>query len=615
MPEGKENNIIMWKLRKQTGCNQRGVTTMNLLKIAPNVQNISEAIASVLKVDVTVVDNKMIRISGTGSYRDKIGETVSRKSVFGESLIKGKSYIIENAGKHQVCLNCDYAQTCKEYAEVCCPIKVNDQVMGVIGLIAFEERQRDEILQNKNNLMTFLNKMADLISSKLIEQHSTDKIKLLAKELEIVLDSVDKGILAVDHGGNIIRYNKKIAEIFKISEEDILNKSIGDFVPDLEISSLVKSKFKIKNREFTYRNKKHHLRGVFDTNPINIDGESFGLVFTFSKLSDVLNVVNDMTTGNIITGFNEIIGNSLLINKVKLEARNASQTTSTVLIQGESGTGKELFARAIHFASERRKAPFIPINCAAIPEQLLESELFGYEEGAFTGARRGGRAGKFLLADKGTIFLDEIGDMPLHLQTKLLRVLQEQEIEKIGGKDLIPIDIRVITATNKDLEKKVQDGEFREDLFYRINVIPLQIPPLRWRKEDIIILVKYLLDKCNKKLNKYIKDIDPKVLDLFMDYDWPGNVRELENTLEYSVNMCDGEIIRLIHLPKRLINRRSETQSNSKEEIIPIKELEKREIKKAINHLAGKKQSMNLAASLLGMSRATLYRKMKEYDL
>ncbi len=588
---------------------------MDLLKIAPNVQNISEAIASVLRVDVTVVDKGMTRIAGTGVYRDKIGESVSAKSVFGESLLKGQSYIIENAGEHSVCLVCDYAKTCKEYAEVCCPIKVNDKVQGVIGLIAFEESQRYEMLKNKKNLMGFLNKMAELISSKLVEQYSTDEIKLLARELEIVLDSVDKGILAVNLYGEIIRYNQNIEKMFKITETEIFNKDINDFIPNLNFSSLVQDKIKIKNREFTYKKGKHYLRGVFDTNFISIDNKSYGIVFIFSKLSDVLNVVNDISTGTIITGFDEIIGNSPLLGEVKIEAQKASQSTSTVLIQGESGTGKELFARAIHFSSDRGKSPFIPVNCAAIPEQLLESELFGYEEGAFTGAKKGGKAGKFLLANRGTIFLDEIGDMPLHLQTKLLRVLQEKEIEKIGGKDLIPIDIRVITATNKDLEKKVQDGEFREDLFYRINVIPLQIPPLRKRKEDILTLVKYLLNKCNKKLHKNIKEIDPQALHLFMDYMWPGNVRELENTIEYAVNMCNEEKIKIINLPKRLINSQIEPGKNPVEEIITLKELEKREIIKVIAYFKNRKQSIDLAASLLGISRATLYRKIKEYNI
>ena len=271
--------------------------------------------------------------------------------------------------------------------------------------------------------------------------------------------------------------------------------------------------------------------------------------------------------------------------------------------------------RAVHFHSNRAKGPFIPINCAAIPEQLLESELFGYEDGAFTGARRGGKAGKFELANKGTIFLDEIGDMPIHLQTKLLRVLQEYVIEKIGGKESIPIDVRIIAATNKDLEKKVLEGEFRQDLFYRLNVIPLNIPPLRDRKDDIVILVDYLLDKCNSKLEKHINKIDDASLEVFMNYQWPGNVRELENTIEYAVNMCGSSVIRCMDLPNRLKASENILKSNENVGIIPIKDLEKREIEKALEYFGHSKQAITKAAEALELSRATLYRKLKEYGI
>ena len=586
---------------------------MDLLKIASNVQNISEAIASVIKVDVTVVDSQLRRIAGTGSYRNRIGEIVSQDSVFDVAIKKGEGFIIENAGEDIVCLQCKNLKDCQEYAEVCCPIKVNNTVVGVIGLIAFDEKQREALIYNQNNLIKFLNKMADLISSKLIEQNNTDQIKHLVTELEIVLNSVDKGIIAVDENGDILRYNKNALQMFNIDLEEIKDKNIQSFIGDLSLHNLIKDGFKIKNKEFLYKQKGYQLRGVYDANPISIDSNSFGMVFIFSRLSDVLNVVNAMTTGTIVTSFEDIIGESIAFREVKNKSNRASKSSSTVLIQGESGTGKELFARAIHYQSDRCKGPFIPINCAAIPEQLLESELFGYEEGAFTGARRGGKSGKFLLANGGTIFLDEIGDMPLHLQGKLLRVIQEQMIEKIGGKDLIPIDIRIIAATNKELEKKVKEGEFREDLFYRINVIPLHIPALRQRQDDIPILVKHLLIKCNRKLQKDIRAVDSDVMEIFMNYPWPGNVRELENTIEYAVNMSSDDIIHTEYLPKRLLNIVSENNVHIKSVIVPIRELEKTEIQRALELY--KNENISEVAAALGLSRATLYRKIKEYRL
>ena len=588
---------------------------MDLMKIVSNVQKISEAISSVIRVDVTVIDNNYNRIAGTGRYRDCIGEKVNAKSAFGFALTQGESFIIENPRQHFTCLKCENVEQCMEFAEVCCPIHVGSATVGVIGLIAFEEEQRAAIINNQANLMNFLNRMADLISSKLLEQENTEQIKLLASELEVVLDSVDRGIIAADYTGNILHCNSKAIELFRLRENQILNTNIKNLIGTLDFNSLIEKDKNLRNKEFTYNGDNHHFRGIFDAKPISIGDKSFGIVCTFSNISDLLKTVNNITTGTIVTSFDSIIGSSYCLEQVKVEAAKASKSTSTVLIQGESGTGKELFARAVHFHSNRAKGPFIPINCAAIPEQLLESELFGYEDGAFTGARRGGKAGKFELANKGTIFLDEIGDMPIHLQTKLLRVLQEYVIERIGGKESIPIDVRIIAATNKDLEKKVLEGEFRQDLFYRLNVIPLNIPPLRDRKDDIVILVDYLLDKCNSKLEKHINKIDRTCLEIFMNYEWPGNVRELENTIEYAVNMCGGNVINFMDLPNRLRVSESTPKNKKNSEIVSIRELEKKEIEKALEYFGHGKQAIAKAAEALELSRATLYRKVKEYEI
>ena len=588
---------------------------MELVKILSDVQNISEAISSVIKVDVTVVDRNLERIAGTGCYGQRIGEILSDDSVFGFALRQGSSFIIENPGEHSACLKCQNIDFCDEHAEVCCPIKIEHEIVGVIGLIAFGEEQKKSIVENQENLLRFLDKMAELISSKLLEQENTEKIKLLAKELEIVLDTVDKGILAVDSKGFILRYNKKAVQLFNIDEALIRNSHIKEFIGDFDFLSLIEHNIGTKNVEFAYSKGKYSVRGFFDGNIISLGNKKVGILFTFSKVSEVLNIVNDITAGSIQTNFDDIIGNNALFQNVKFEAKKAAISNSTVLIQGESGTGKELFARAIHFHSHRSKGPFIPINCAAIPEQLLESELFGYAEGAFTGAIRGGKSGKFELANKGTIFLDEIGDMPLHLQTKLLRVLQDHVIEKVGGKSQIPIDVRIITATNKDLEKKVFDGEFREDLFYRINVIPIHIPPLRQRIDDIHILVDYLLEKCNGKLGKNIEHIEDQVMKILKEYQWPGNVRELENTIEYAVNMCGTDIIKQEDLPKRLIVEKNRSKEIAAKPILSIKDLEKREIIKALRYYQDKEQGISGAVEALGISRATLYRKIKEYKI
>ncbi|NJA51622.1 sigma 54-interacting transcriptional regulator, partial [Clostridioides difficile] len=292
-------------------------------------------------------------------------------------------------------------------------------------------------------------------------------------------------------------------------------------------------------------------KGIYNINKIVLKNELKGYVIDFIDKRDAIKNYNKMNKDYRIK-LENIIGESVAIRNSKKEALIASKSTSTVLITGESGTGKELFARAIHNHSNRVDNPFIAVNCAAIPDNLLESELFGYEEGAFTGAKKGGKLGMFEVAHKGSIFLDEIGDMSLHLQSKLLRVLQEKELNKIGSKSNVSIDVRIIAATNKDLEKMVQNGTFREDLYYRLNVIPIKLPSLRERKEDIPLIIKHMVKEYSKKLDKNVIDIDSRVVDAMMEYKWPGNIRELQNIIEYSVNMSSSSIITMNVIPQKI---------------------------------------------------------------
>ncbi len=285
----------------------------------------------------------------------------------------------------------------------------------------------------------------------------------------------------------------------------------------------------------------------------------------------------------------------------------ASHADSNVLISGESGTGKELFARGIHYMSKRKYDPFVPVNCAAIPENLLESELFGYEEGAFTGAKKSGKLGKFDMANNGTIFLDEIGDLQFHLQAKLLRVLQNGVIERVGSEKPIPIDTRVIAATNKDLVKMVEEGRFREDLYYRLNVIPITIPPLRDRGADIEKIAKALLERYNHKMKKIIVGFDEQVMRAFNDNIWMGNIREMENIIEYCMIVDENNIIQMDDLPPHFIRM---TATHEKSIIIPLAELEKQTIKKALIKYGTSKKGLVKAANALGISLSTLYRRI-----
>jgi PAS domain S-box-containing protein len=313
--------------------------------------------------------------------------------------------------------------------------------------------------------------------------------------------------------------------------------------------------------------------------------------------------------------FQSIVGNGEKIREVKNLAVKVAKSRSTILITGESGTGKELFAHAIHHASTRADAPFIRLNCASIPKELFEAELFGYEEGAFTGAKKGGKPGKIELAKNGTLFLDEIGDMPFDMQAKLLRVLQEKEIERVGGTKISQIDVRFIAATHRNLREMVSQGKFREDLFYRLNVFTIEIPPLRDRREDIIPIATFLIHKLNHELGTNITALDEKVNGLFENYDWPGNIRELENVLERSMNILEGDTIRSQHLPiyfKKWITKKDEDREKGFLLQDEVEQAERRAIMRVLEKTSGNKLE---AARLLGIHRASLYRKMEKYGL
>ena len=312
--------------------------------------------------------------------------------------------------------------------------------------------------------------------------------------------------------------------------------------------------------------------------------------------------------------FSNIIGESKSLMEVKNICQRAAMSDSNVLIMGESGTGKELFAHAIHNASDRASGPFVKINCAAIPSELLESELFGYEGGAFTGAKKEGKVGKFELANGGSIFLDEIGDMPLQMQVKLLRVLQEREIERIGSTKTRPINVRIISATNKNLEEEVKSGNFREDLYYRLNVMSVNIEPLRKRKDDIRPLAKALVKKLSSQMGVHVDSISEKAMAALEAYDWPGNIRELENVIERSINLLYSDrIIKVSTLPVHITQSHKThvyiAGSTLKEQLYDV---EKSIILECLNENQGNKQK---TANDLDMSRTSLYQKLKSYGI
>ncbi len=420
-----------------------------------------------------------------------------------------------------------------------------------------------------------------------------------------IVDCLEPGILATDSCGYIAVFNQTakkalprliqgihISELFGAGTWDTMRNIPGG------------------NGELTVQTGHSHLQLNIRALHLPLD-EACGFLITLGQVEHPLRPAAGPSAPRAGYTINDLLGDSQAMRRLREQAQIVAAGTSTILIRGESGTGKEMLARAIHNLSPRFSGPFVTINCSAIPEELLESELFGYEEGAFSGARVGGKIGKFQSAHKGTLFLDEIGDMSLFLQAKLLRVLQERQVERIGSVLSTPVDVRIIAATHRNLEEMLSRGEFREDLFYRINVIPLETIPLRDRKSDLVKLCDYFVEFYNRQLHKQGVQVSGSFRSSLENYAWPGNVRELQNAIEYAMNLIEGDILAEEHLPARIRNYRTE----AKDSTFNLAVLERETIRRCLNEFGTTVQGKEKAARVLGIGLATLYRKLNHYAL
>lgn len=452
--------------------------------------------------------------------------------------------------------------------------------------------------------------------------------KYILKEF---LNITDDGFVIMDKNGLISDINDKYCNFLKTSKEEAVGKNINEVIQTTKLPHLMKNNGSeegeiIRIGEDTGFTEDAlvivNRTGVWDE-----EGKAIGAIAqvkfrlqTMDSAQKLMKKYNELeyykdeylkNTGNY---FEEALGSSEVFNEAKKQGMKAARTSFPVLLTGETGTGKEVFANAIHNAGDRRDKPMISINCAAIPGDLLESELFGYEEGSFTGAKKGGKKGKIELANEGTLFLDEIGDMPLNMQAKLLRVLQEKEIEKIGGYKTIPVDIRIIAATRKNLEEMIENGQFREDLYYRLNVINIEMPPLRKRKSDIPVLARHFLSRLNKEYKTNIM-LSNEVLDCFTGYSWPGNIRELDNIIKSAYASCDSFKIRLMDLPSKMVASHKVGEGKSSD----IKRLSNLmdEYEKSIilEELRRNGWNCRRAADELGIHKSLLYKKIDKYGI
>ena len=589
--------------------------------IKESVQQVAEAISIAVGLEVEIVDNRLRILGGTGYYHGRIGKkeedgNLEGNYLYARVLRTGKTQYVEDAQNFK-----GYDQPVVgntrlgELAEICTPIVLKGEIIGIIGLVAFTEDQKHIIKDKRESMTVFVEKMADLLSAKADQQETLENVEVSRDEMSIVLETAHEGIFALDQKGYVKHCNNRAAELFGTNKGDLIGKHISKIMPGSPaIKVLDTGRGYTENEEiFKVDGRQHHF--IVTVQPFLSGEEIDGIVISFRDIEEAQKLVYNFNTRKIKNTVDDIIGTSEKIMIAKKQALITARSNSTVLITGESGTGKEMFAKAIHYASPREDKPFITVNCGAIPENLLESELFGYEKGAFTGASEKGKEGKFELADGGTIFLDEIGDMPLHLQVKILHVLQNMRFDRVGGSKSIIVDVRVIAATNKDLEKLIEEGSFREDLYYRLSVIPLSIPPLRERKDDIKQLMYHFLKKYNSFMNKKIERFSPEVEEIYTSHDWPGNVRELENAVEYGANMAFGNVIGIDEVPARILKKEEETvkfRNLDRPLAEQVKLFEKEVIMKKLRQYNGVKETV---ARDLGLSRATLYRKLAELDI
>ncbi|MCQ1528952.1 sigma-54-dependent Fis family transcriptional regulator [Lutispora saccharofermentans] len=596
---------------------------MSYLKLIDDkIQSLAESLSSILNVETTVVDSSLLRIAGTGDFYHRINESSPENSLFAKVLKNGKPEFNIYEKDNAVCRSCSYGDTCKERKSMIYPIKVEEENIGVVCFASFNQIQDQLMLSKKEEYMEMLKHFAESIEKEIISIKMINKLNMGIAEINGVINSINRCIIILNKEQRIIHINSKAIRILNInfSASKIINRKISDIIKNFKVED-TNNKELVGN--WTIENR--ILKVLYKVNYIILDKKNISTLIDFDALDEIINIAVTYNNDNVIT-FENIVGCSQVMQEVIDKAKIAAKSDSTIFLYGASGTGKELFARSIHNASFRKDGPFIAINCATLPENLIESELFGYEKGSFTGASPKGKIGKFEQANNGTLFLDEIADLPLHLQAKLLRVLQEKKIDRIGSTTPTDINVRIISATHKNLQEMVRKNQFREDLYYRLNVIPLSLPSLKEREEDVLLCTEYIIKKLCNKMNKPQKYISKDIEEKFLSYSWPGNVRELENVLEYAINFSNDDEIGEEDLPEYFLNNIAKTET--KHECVDIeaidinslrsldemtRDYEKKILKRLLDLYGDTTEGKRTIAKKLNMSITTLYRKLNDY--
>lgn len=572
-----------------------------LMNIKYELQHIIEAMHAVTNVDITIVDEKLQRVVTTVDKEYSIGTQAPIYSAFHKCIITGEQYFLENPRENLVCYECENIGNCKELVELCIPIKFGNKIIGVIGMCAYDEKAKQNLLMNRESFINLESQLGKIISTILSEKKVMEMLEYSSSEMMTLINSLNEGIIIINNNYDIITTNKYANEKLSISGTPVLwnlltEKIYNDLISNNFVGEI--GPVKLNKTEF-----------VISASPIMVKDEREGTVLVLSDFNKMKESVIESNRKKDIITFDDIVGESELLRQARREAIQVSQSDAAILIMGETGTGKEVFARAIHNLSKRKNEVFMAINCGAIPENLIESELLGYEKGSFTGANASGNPGKFEICKDGTLFLDEIGDLPLAMQVKLNRVLEEKEVVRVGGSTPRKVNPRIISATHKSLAGMVEKNMFRDDLYYRLNVVPIHLPPLRERGYDVIILSRYFLARFNDIYKKDLKGFSQEAESLLMRYKFPGNIRELRNLIEYAVIFEKNTYIGADN-----IKRKMESYLDGKEMKLQdmTRSYERSIINSKIQELGGGLDSKKEAAKQLGISIATLYRKLEE---
>ena len=565
----------------------------NLEVIRPFIERFITAVSNSLRLEMAIFDGSCQLFYCTPTYSKKKGRSVHTPSL--QEVIENGSILINTPGEMASCIGCRFRDHCPSTIEILCCIHAGTEVAGVLAFTSFTKEGQKRITENDAVYLNAITEMANLFGNQLETMTNGQSPANLDASILPVMELCDQPLLLTDAHGVILQYNQLAEDLLKVCE--LTSASLWQIFPNSVVKRIMEG-----NDLFEKSVTISGMATKISTRAVKINGQVTGF---YIRISDQLRALSKDTSY-----FEGIIGTSPAISEVQRMIRRIADSPTPVLITGETGTGKELVARALHNQSNRSRYPFVAINCSSIPDNLFESELFGYEEGSFTGAKKGGKIGKIEMAQGGTLFLDEIGEMAFDLQAKLLRILETGEFIKIGDTKPTKVDVRIIAATNRDLEKEIEQGHFREDLFYRLSVFQIHLPALRERVEDIPLHIKAFVSAFSSKMGKNIRTISPEYIDALKKRAWKGNVRELRNAIERSLIIADGDTLTLDALPLNM--QTSSAASTESYSGFDLSGVEKMHIQKVLKYTKGNKTE---TSRLLGIGLTTLYRKIEEYGL